>query len=171
MRTIREWFAAASGTRRADEGVLALEREVQGLRLQLEERNREVANLRTALARQRGGEASRIRDTAQAQIEQLMADIATPVAQIYTQAHLADLGKPVAATDMVAVIKRLLRPLEDNGLTAEGTIGKIVPFDPDRHELLSVDAVSPGQRVVLRIAGVTYKDKILRKSGVEKAGA
>jgi hypothetical protein len=42
-----------------------------------------------------------------------MADVAAPVAQLFTQAHLLEVeGKPVQAKDALAVAKRLVRALE-----------------------------------------------------------
>lgn len=155
-----------------DERNLALEREAQSLRLELEEREREVTRLREELERQRGGTSARVTEAVQARMEQLLADVAAPVAQLLTQTHLLEVeGKPVQARDVLAIAKRLVRVLEDNGLTMEGSVGETAPFDPNRHEPLSADAsLKQGQPVVLRFVGVAYQGKLLRKAGVEMAG-
>ena len=127
-----------------------------------------MANLKEELERQRSGASARVDEAVQAQMERLLADAAAPVAQLLTQAHLLEVeGKPVQARDVLAVAKRLVRTLEDNGLTLEGSVGETTPFDPNRHEPLSADA-SPaeGQPVVVRFVGVAYQGKLLRKAGV-----
>ena len=58
-----------------------------------------------------------VTEAVQAQVEQLLADAATPVAQLLTQAHLLETEeRPVQAKDALAVAKRLVRTLEDHGL-------------------------------------------------------
>lgn len=154
---------------RNDERALALEREIQTLRLDLEERERSLAGLKKELERKRNGESARVNEMAQSQIERLLADTAAPIAQLLTQAHLLEEeGKPVQAKDVIAVAKRLVRALEDHGLTLEGRAGETVSFDPDRHEPLSGSAaLAPGQSATLRFTGIAYKGKLLRKGSVE----
>jgi molecular chaperone GrpE (heat shock protein) len=122
------------------------------------------------LERQRGGESARVAEAVQEQVERLLSDAAAPVTQLLTQAHLLEVeGKPVQAKDVLAVAKRLVRALEDNGLTLEGSVGETVPFDPNRHEPLSGDAaLMPGEAVVVRFVGVSYQGRVIRKAGVAK---
>ena len=118
--------------------LLTLEREIQNLRLELTER------------------------------DQLLTDTAAPVTQLLTQAHLLEQGKPVQAKDVLLVAKRLIRTLEDNGLTIVSQVGETVFFDSNIHEPLSASTeISPGAEVVVRFAGVSYQGKVIRKSGVE----
>ena len=66
-----------------------------------------------------------------------------------------------------AVARRLVRLLEDEGLTPEGRIGEAVAFDPDRHEPLGGDfAPRPGQPAVVRLVGVSWRGRVLCKAGV-----
>jgi molecular chaperone GrpE (heat shock protein) len=164
-----KWLARLLGQGAADGPAIELERRSQSLRLELEERDRVIANLKAELARQRGSASAHVTEAVQVQVEGLLADVATPVAQLLTQAHLLEVeGQPVQARDVLAVAKRLVRALEDKGLTLEGRVGETVPFDPDCHELLSADApANPGQRVVVRFVGVAYQGKLLRRAGVE----
>ncbi len=160
------------GAKPVDEQVADLEREAQRLRLNLAEQEKLAAQLKQELERQRSGSGAHVLEAVQAQVEPLLSDVATPVAQLLTQAHLLEVeDKPVQAKDVLTVAKRLVRALEDNGLTLEGNVGERVPFDPDRHEPLSAD-VSPkaGQMVTVRFVGVAYRGKLLRKAGVEQSG-
>jgi molecular chaperone GrpE (heat shock protein) len=150
--------------------VVDLEREVQRLRLDLAEQEQLAAKMKEELERQRSSSSAHVSEAVYAQVEQLLSDVATPVAQLLTQAHLLEVeGKPVQAKDVLAVAKRLVRTLEDNGLTLEGRVGESVPFDPDHHEPLSADvSLKAGQMVTVRFVGVAYQGKLLRKAGVEQ---
>ena len=60
--------------------MLALERQVQSLRLELTEQHQRVANLKNELQRQRDAEDARLADAVRAQIGRLMTNAATPMA-------------------------------------------------------------------------------------------
>lgn len=155
-----------------DASLIDLQREAQSLRLELQERDKLVADFKEELERQRSGASARVDESVQAQVEQLLADAAAPVSQLLTQVHLLEEGHPVQAKDVMAVAKRLVRVFEDNGLELAGNVGETVRFDPNHHEPLSAGA-SPkqGERVVVRFVGVAYRGKLLRKAGIEKVEA
>lgn len=150
-----------------DERLLALKREIQQLRLELAERDRVTAQLR----RQGEVEEGRVASAGEARRERLLSEAAAPVAQLLTQAHLLEVdGRPVQARDVLAVARRLVRLLEDEGLMLEGTVGQKVVFDPGRHDPLSAEALfTAGQPVIVRLVGVSYQGRILRKAGVDQA--
>ncbi len=152
-----------------EERLLEMAGELQHLRLELTEEKRTSAKLKQELERQRSQESARL---VAAQVEQLLADAAGPVSQLLTQEHLLKVeGKPVQTRDVLAVATRLIRALEDHGLTIEGSLGQTASYDPNRHEPLSADSqLKPGQNVVIRLVGVGYKGKLLRKAGVVDAG-
>jgi molecular chaperone GrpE (heat shock protein) len=147
---------------------LALQREAQELRLQLEERSRQLAALQKERERQQAGEEARVADAVQARVERLLAEAAGPVTQLLTQAHLLEAeGKPLQARDVLAVARRLVRVLEGEGLTLDGRPGERAAFDPNRHAPLAGEAPPPGATVVVRFAGVGCRGRVLRKAGVE----
>lgn len=152
-----------------NEQILSLEGEIQNLRLELAERDQKIATLKQELERTRTNESTRISATLQTELEQLLGDIASPISQLLTQAHLLEIeGKPVQAKDILAVAKRLIRTLEDKGLTITGKIGETVSFDPNYHQPLSSNIdLSTGTSVVVKIVGVSYQDKVLKKASVE----
>jgi len=171
---MREWLSGLFGRKQQataveDKRLLKLERDAQSLRLEMEECDRIVESLKKELERQRSNESARIAEAAQAQIEQLLSEIAAPVSQLLTQAYLLEVeGKPVQAKDVLAVAKRLVRALEDNGLKVEGRVGERAPFDPEYHEPLSSDlSPKPGQPVAVRFVGFSYRGKNIRKANVE----
>jgi molecular chaperone GrpE (heat shock protein) len=166
INRLKQWLGRSAAT---DERVLALEREAQALRLELAERERARASLDAALTRQREGENSRAAALIQARLERLFGGVATPAAQLLTQAYWLEVeAKPIQAKDVLAVAKRLVRALEEEGLCCEGTVGATVAFDPDRHESLAgPSALTAGQPAVVRFPGVSLQGKVLRKAGVE----
>jgi hypothetical protein len=169
---LRGWLAKADGGQHnlPDERVLALERQVQSLRLELAEQHQLVANLKDELQRQRDAEDACLTDAVRVQMERLMTHMATSVAHLLTQAHLLEVdGKPIQARDVLGVARRLVRTLEDNGLMLEGKVGETLPFDPNRHEPLSAAAaLQPGETVVVKFVGASYGGAVCKKAGVAR---
>ena len=154
----------------ADERLLEAEREVQELRLEAQERERQADSMRADLERSRQGEAARVSEAVEVRIEQLLAQAATPAAQLMVQAHLLEAeGKPVEARDVLAVAKRLVTALAEAGLAFEGAVGETAAYDPDRHEPLGGPALTLGQTVVVRVPGCSYRGRLLRRAGVDGA--
>jgi molecular chaperone GrpE (heat shock protein) len=170
---LQRWFGKPVPAEQtvADERVLTLEREVQRLRLELQERDRVVTNLKGEVERQRGAEEARLAEAVRMQVERLFADVAVPVVQLLTQAHLLEVeGKPIQAKDVLAVVKRVVRALEENGLTLQGSVGEAVAFDQNRHESLRADtSLMPGEQVVVKFVGASYQGKVIKKAGVAKS--
>jgi molecular chaperone GrpE (heat shock protein) len=160
-----KWIKSLLGTAPA----AGSENEAQTLRLELAERDKLIAQLKADLERLRREAETRGAVSLQAQVESLFTDVAAPVAQLQTQAHLLEVeNRPVQARDVLAVAKRLVRVLEDNGLSLENHVGEQVVFDPNRHEPLTTGAApQPGQPVIVRFVGVALRGKLLRKAGVE----
>lgn len=154
----------------AEGRVLELERQTQSLRLELQQRDQALEKLKKQVERLREGENTRVNDAVQSHIEPLMSDVAPPVAQLNTQAHLVEVeNKTVQARDVLAVARQIVHSLEDKGLSLEGTVGQSVPYDPDRHSPLGAGDLNPGDQVVVRFVSVTYRDRVVYKAGVEKA--
>lgn len=169
LSALKQWLGRSPYTQpQEDERLLALERQVQNLRLELAERNQLADKLKQELERQRTSESDRLTSAIQTQVEQLLSDAAAPVTQLLTQAHLLEQGKPVQAKDVLAVAKRLICALEDNGLTSTGSVGETVPFDSNLHDPLSAStSLAAGVPVVVKFTGVSYQGKVIRKAGVE----
>jgi hypothetical protein len=149
----------------SEERVIELERQVQSLRLELTEQKKTAERLKLELERQRGEENARL---VSVQLERLFNEVASPTSQLLMQAHLLRVEeKPLQANDILSVGLRLVRVLEDYGLSAVGMVGEQVAFDQNQHDLLSTDmAVSPGESVVIRLVGIAYQGKLLRRAGV-----
>lgn len=154
---------------RVDAETLALRRDLQALRLQLGEHQETIERLKREIEILRAREETHARELVEFKLEGLFADIASPAAQLLTQAHLLEHErKPVEARDVIAVGKRLLRVLADSGLKEEGRFQESVPFDPNRHEPLGEQAIRPGEPVVVQFVGFSFQGKIICRARVKK---
>jgi molecular chaperone GrpE (heat shock protein) len=172
FKLLRGWFSGSGRpASAADDALLRAEREAQALRLELQECNRFIAELKADYKRLIREASEAVSAGMQSFTLGLLANAAAPVAQLLTQAHLLEVeGKPLQARDVLAVARRLVRLLEDLGLTPAGRIGETVAFDPDRHEPLGGDfAPRPGQPVVVRLVGISCQGRVLCKAGVGPA--
>jgi len=164
---LKRLFGGSGKASQAD--ALALQREAQSLRLELEQRDKTIASLTEQLERQRAGEQARVGESVGAHVERLLSSAAAAVSQLNTQAHLIEAEhKPVKAADVLAVARQLVHVLEDAGLMLTGDPGQTVAYDPDRHEPLAAAGMARGEEVVVRFVGVTYRGKVLHRAGVEK---
>lgn len=152
----------------SSERVIVLEKEVQKLSLELDERDRLIANLTTESERRKSSSTAYVTEAVRAQLEQLLTDAAAPVSQLITQAYLMEVeSRSVQAKDILAVANHLVRILQDSGLTLEGSVGQIVSFDPNYHDPLSTNtSLKKGRSVMIRFVGVGYQGKLLRRAGV-----
>ena len=145
---------------------LALESQVQGLRLELSQAQETIQRLQKELERQRASGEALLSEKNQAQIAALLDELSAPVVQIVTLEALAQ-EKPVQSGDVLAVTRRLVNALCQAGLVLEGQIGEQQPYDPNRHSPLSAEtALNVGQHIVIRLPGASFKGKLLQKAGV-----
>lgn len=108
-----------------------------------------------------------------AEAGQLVESIGASLAQLMTQAHLHRTGTvQVRVDDVVAVGTRLMRSLRAAGVDTLGELGEEVAFDPDRHDPLSTaGAPEVGVPVRIRVVGLSYRDRVLCRAGVEPVAA
>lgn len=146
---------------------LALEREVAHLRMALDEARSEIDGLREALDRRRTQEISRVSDTVSTLQHELMTQVAAPVAQLMTQAHMLEKeGRTLQARDVLAVSRRMIHALRDAGLTLHGEVGERVSYDETQHEPLGDVRPAIGENVTVRMPGVSFQGQMLRRAGV-----
>ena len=153
-----------------DDRIVSLEADARQLRLELDEQVQLVATLTRTLEQQRAQGDRRVSDATQDAVHDLVRQLAGPVSQFATQMYLLETeGKPILAKDVLTVARRLIRALEDYGVTLEGAVGESRVFDPDRHEPLGEDnPLSPGETGVIRFAGVCHQGRIIRKASMER---
>ncbi len=147
---------------------LALQQQIQSLKLELAEREQTIAGLNQRLEKQRSNENKLAGEKARAQMESLVAEASAPAVQLLTLAHLSEsAGKTLQVRDVLMVAMRLVHALENHGMTAEDKIGEVVAFEPNRHELLAqAGGIKPGDPVQIRFSSIAFQGKLLRKAGV-----
>jgi molecular chaperone GrpE (heat shock protein) len=155
-----------------DQRLIELERQLQDLRLTVQERDAQITRLQADLDRLRKDEAAHLAAALQQEREKLIGEAAGPVAQLWTQAHLLESeNKPIQARDVLTIARRLVRLLEERGLELVGSVGEQAGFDPGRHVPLAGEAPAAGRPIRVRFVGVAVGGKVVRKAGVEVADA
>src|SRR5262249_13376560 len=102
------------------------------------------------------------------QLESIFFDISGPLVQLVVQEYLcATENKPIHSKDVLAVTNRLIAALGKYGLELVGTMGETHKFDPTSHEPLSLeDKIAGGDQVIVRMVGLSFEGKILRRAAV-----
>ncbi len=140
----------------------------QSLRLEIASQQEQIEHLKQEIERLRYRQERLVEEGASSQFEALLSELAGPVSQLKAQSALHEQGKPLQARDVLAVAGRIVRALERQGLVSEGAPGERSSYDPDRHTPLSAGAaLQPGQAVIVRFPGISYRGKILYKAVVE----
>lgn len=145
--------------------------ETQQLRLELEECRTKLATVQDQYKRQHAESAEYIEQAVNSKLQALMSAVANPVTQLNSQIHLhQNEGKEARVQTLITLSRQMMRALQDEGLELKGTIGEEVPFDPNQHEMLGdTPAVAEKTSVVVRVAGVQFAGKWLRRMGVVQA--
>lgn len=158
----------ASGAR--DE-VLGLERDLRELRLELAQRDEDLRRVRGELSRTGESVDRRAEQLAREELLRVATAVGAPLTQLVTQAHLHGSGAAaVRLDDVLATGMRVVAALGENGVALVGAPGEDADFDPDRHDPLSAEAhPAAGQRVRVRVPGLSYRDTVVRKAGVDLA--
>ena len=145
--------------------------DLQMLRLELQDQEKEIARLKADAERSRREFDARQKAGVQAEILDLLTDIAAPLSQLHTQKYLLEVeDRPIAARDVLSVFGMLTRGLENHGLKLDDVVGSQSNFDPNLHQPLSnTSVIRADQTVIIRFSGISFKGQTLRKAGVEAA--
>jgi len=149
--------------------ILELKNKIRSLQIELDEQKLANDRLKQDLQTLADQAAHLTRQSEETWRENLIQSAATPAAHLITQARLMQ-SKPVAAQDILATSRRLLRIFEDLGMSAEGEPGQETAFDPQLHAPLQAgEQIAPGEPVRIRFVLIRYQGKILRKAQVDRS--
>ncbi len=167
VNVIRRLFAN-SDLQTARSRNMELETSLQLLRLQIDDDAEIIRELKCDLARVKTQQEQMVSNTVNHHIENLMNEVASPVAQLLSQVHLLEEEKkPIQAKDVLLVSKRLIKALRSAGLEVRGEIGQIAPADSSLHQLAaSNEVLQERDEVVIRMPAIAYRNKILRRAVV-----
>lgn len=109
---------------------------------------------------------SEIRDKVRA----LFQELSGPLTQLLTQNHIQHVqGKSLNTKDINATVNRLVSGLKNYGLEISEDIGSTTVFDPNKHEALTIDdTIEVGEEVLIRMYGIGFEGKILRRAAVSR---
>lgn len=152
---------------------LSVNRELQELRLTLQEREALIERLK---ARAAGADSQQAAEQAGLQahfLESFFSDAAAPISQLLLQEHLSlKAGKALPPEEIFKMFRKLLEVFHQRGLQIEGVSGQAIAFDAARHQPLDGrDNFSSGDSVRVRIPGILYQDKIIRRAMVDREGS
>ena len=163
LRWLRGLFPGGRG-----EALLEARRELGSLRLELEEKEKALERLARELEKRRREESERVSGELDARWEAVLADLSSPLSLLLTQAQLLERGIQVPPREVARVAGFLERVLSDHGLEVEGRVGERVSFDPSRHEPGESSSPAPGEEVVVKTVGLSFRGRVLRKARVER---
>jgi molecular chaperone GrpE (heat shock protein) len=142
-------------------------REVQSIRLELDEANEKLRRVTDELQRTRQRSKLEVEQAVNQRLESILQAVCGPAAQLLAQQAILSGGQDVSARDCLILARQMIRGLEAEGLKPEGTTGAVVHFDANLHEPLGDQRIAPGEPVVIRVVGMWFQDRYLRKAAVE----
>lgn len=165
---IRKLFWNRLDLENSRETINELNARVQSLQLQAADDARIMREQQREIERLKAHQTEAVTDAVDHRIEKLMQEVASPVAQLISQAHMFEKeSKPIQLKDVLIVSKRTIRALQNAGLQVRDTPGETVTANNDEHELASgKDTLKDRETVVVRIPGIAFKDKVIRRSVV-----
>lgn len=148
----------------------ALERELQTLRLELETHEQRANTAQHELDLLQRQLDTSVELGVQTILDKLFQEMSGPIAQLSTLDDLCNVqGKPLQAKDVLVVANRFVDSLKEYGVHLQGTISETVAFDPNLHEPLSLEeGIDQGEPVLVRMVGISYKGKVLRRAAVTR---
>lgn len=166
FRFLSDLISAPKELAQARARLLDLERETQELRLHLDEKERLLKNVSADLERQEKQQNSVVEHTVRSEMENLADELAVPVAQLLTQEYLIrQENNQVSVPDVLVLVRRVVKSLERSGLAILGSPGLIDRFDSNYHECLNDgEPPNPGDEVSIKMVGVSYKGKVLKRA-------
>ncbi|MDJ0507722.1 MAG: helix-turn-helix transcriptional regulator [Crocosphaera sp.] len=84
-----------------------------------------------------------------------------------TAAIVAQKNPEISAVKLLPLVKPVFELLKKWGLEMKGTVGEVVPYDPQFHQLLEGGgAATSGDPVIIRYVGYTQGEKLLYRAKV-----
>lgn len=127
--------------------------ELRRLQLEVAERDRTITTLRGDLERLNANHLRQINDAIDARLETVFSDTASVISQLLMQADLIENGATqVPAKDVLRLVRRLIRALEDAGIELQGSVGQRMVFDPSVASSIALNGclIGASQRYVRR---------------------
>jgi molecular chaperone GrpE (heat shock protein) len=137
--------------------------EIASLQMDLQERDREIQEMRSEYATLEAAKERAATGAGQDELERLFKRLAGPLANLTALSAMADAGQEVAAGDLISLIRSLEKELARCGLEPIGQVGQQTSFDLATHQRMSGGAVRAGTPVTVQLPGYRMGTKILAK--------
>lgn len=143
------------------------ELQLQALRLELEEKERLIEQLRRQWEAERASQAARLQEAIAQRWEETLQRIAPSLAYLATQQQLWVQGKPPPLSAVFQNLERLFEGLAQIGVERIGHTSQPLPYKPQEHQFLGEGPPPPpGTLVSVRMVGLRFQGKVLHKAGV-----
>jgi len=160
---LQRLFSALKGGAGAENG-----RDAAGLRIELAERNEEIARLRKEFVLQREQSRAQSERAAGDAVEGIVRQCAAPLAAISAmQARHHEHGD-LNPSDLFQVVSSFQSILAERGLEQIGAVGEQHPYDWALHQMLDGTTPQVDQPVQIRFVGFRFNGKLIAKA---QAGA
>lgn len=137
------------------------------LKLDLQDRDKEIKQLRQEYQLQREQSLRQNYEIANKGLENLVRQLAPPLSQLATMRVLANNERtPVRLEDLFKMCEKIDQILIKSGLIPIGQVGTIVNFDSRFHQRISGIDLNDGDQVVIRFIGYRLGETILLKAMV-----
>ncbi len=138
--------------------------DMAGLRLELLERDKEIARLKKEYAVQLERSKTLFERAGQEAVEGFLHECAAPLSTLSAmQVRHAEKGD-LNLSDLLQVALSFRKILEKRGVEQIGTVGEQQPFDPALHKMLDGTCPQPGVAVLIRFAGCRFNGRIIAKA-------
>lgn len=152
-----------------DEGAADLRARVASLEMDLAERDRQIAEMRSEygtleLAKERAAAGA-----GQEELEKLFKRLSGTLANLAALRAMAESGQEVEAGDLLSLVRSLEKELIRAGLEPIGQVGQATEFDVASHQRMSGGAVRAGTPVTVQLPGYRLGQRVLMKALVSAA--
>ncbi len=178
MRIFKKIFNAFSKKRsepeiseaKPEEAVIfRLQSEISGLKLTISELQLNFDDQKVLLEESYRNKEKSVTESTDARIQQIFVDLISPLAQLNLLKALAAEGKEIQNENIFKLVTIIESTLEDYGLKPIHTVSQQYLFDPEcMHPIKSDLSYTPNEKVLVRLPGYTFREKIISKSLVDK---
>lgn len=163
----RDVWSPQPGT--PDEQIAAMRAQVASLEMDLAERDRQIAQMRSEYGTLEAARQTATTGAGQEELARLFKRLAGTMANLGAVTAAAEAGRVVEVGDFVSLIHSLEKDLAKTGMEPIGKVGQQTSFDVTSHQRMSGGAVHPGTPVTVQLPGYRLGDRVLVKAMVSAA--
>jgi molecular chaperone GrpE (heat shock protein) len=152
-----------------DKGMADLRARVGSLELDLGERDRQIAQMRSEYAALEGAKERAAAASGREELERLFRRLCGILANLSGLRAAAEAGEEVQVADLLSLVQSLEKELGRGGLQPIGKVGQQTTFNVALHQAMGGGAVAPGMPVTVQLPGFRLNERVLLKAMVRVA--